>query len=336
MVSININRSDVIWNYLATFLKLASSTLLLPLILRKMPSEMVGIWSIFISITAFSSLIDFGFSPSFTRNVTYIFSGVSNLRINGIETVLKQNIEVDYGLLKGLLDAMRWLYLRMALGIFIILSTIGTIYISTVLHKYKGDISEIYLAWGLLCAITSYNIYTLYYDALLMGKGMVKISKQIVIFGNIIYLILSAVLLLLGYGIVAIILAQGCSVILIRWLSKRAFFTLSIKINLSIAKAYPKNLILKVISPNAFKIGLTTLGGVVAQRSSIIIGSLYLTLSDVASYAITTQLIAVLANLSVIYTYTYQPKISQLRIENNNYAIKNLYLKGISFFCFYS
>jgi O-antigen/teichoic acid export membrane protein len=71
-----INKTDVFWNYFATFLKISSSALLLPLILRMMPTEMIGIWTIFMTITALSSLLDFGFNPSFARNVTYVFSGV--------------------------------------------------------------------------------------------------------------------------------------------------------------------------------------------------------------------------------------------------------------------
>jgi O-antigen/teichoic acid export membrane protein len=67
---IQIGRKDIFWNYSATFLRIASSVLLLPLILRMMSSEMVGIWAIFMAITAFVGLLDFGFNPSFARNVT--------------------------------------------------------------------------------------------------------------------------------------------------------------------------------------------------------------------------------------------------------------------------
>ena len=98
-----ISKKDVLWNYAATFLKIAASVLLLPIILRRMPTEMVGIWSVFMTITAFSTLLDFGFSPSFTRNVTYIFSGVRTLQKKGFEVVDEQSASIDYGLLKGII-----------------------------------------------------------------------------------------------------------------------------------------------------------------------------------------------------------------------------------------
>lgn len=323
-----ITRTDVYWNYAATFLRIAAAALLLPFILRMMPAEMVGIWSVFMTITAFASLLDFGFSQSFTRNVTYVFSGVSNLKAQGFESVLNENQTIDYGLLKGMISAMRWIYLRTSIILFLILATIGTWYIHSLLHDYKGDTLEVYISWGILCTINTYNLYTLYYDSLLQGKGLIKRSKQIVIAGQTIYLIIASILIIAGFGLIAIVSAQASSVIIVRWLSHRSFFTYEIKQKLKETATRQKDEVLKAIYPNAFKIGLTSIGGFMVQRSAIIIGSMYLSLEEIASYGITMQLIAVVASLAGIYTSTYQPKIAQLRVEQNIPAIKELYIKG--------
>jgi O-antigen/teichoic acid export membrane protein len=325
---IQIGQKDIFWNYAATLLKIASSALLLPFILRIMPSETVGIWSIFMILSTFATLLDFGFSPSFARNVTYVFSGVRTLKVNGFESVTLENQTVDYGLLKGVISSMKWIYLRMSIILFLLFATIGTYYISSLLKNYKGNPSEVYIAWVILCLINTYNLFTLYYDSLLQGKGLVKKSKQIVIIGQSVYIVFAAILILEGYGLVAIISAQASSVIIIRWLSYHAFFTLDIKQKLADATARPQKEILKAIYPNAFKIGLTSLGGFMVQKSAIVIGSLYMTLEEIASYGISMQLITIIAGLSGIYIATFQPKIAQLRVENNGSAIKELYLKG--------
>ena len=95
-----IGRKDIYWNYAATFLKIASSVLLIPFILRMMPTEMIGIWTVFMTITSFTMLLDFGFNPSFTRNITYVFSGVSRLKTSGFDHISTIYQTVDYGLLK--------------------------------------------------------------------------------------------------------------------------------------------------------------------------------------------------------------------------------------------
>jgi O-antigen/teichoic acid export membrane protein len=333
-----IDKKDVFWNYGATFLKIASGTLLLPFILRMMPAEMIGIWAVFMTITAFTILLDFGFSSSFTRNVTYIFSGVKSLKIQGFETVLGERQNIDYGLLKGVIIAMRWFYLRIAISLFVFLVTFGTWYVYTLLQNYKGDPKEVYVAWIVLCLINTYNLYSLYYDSLLQGKGLIKRSKQIVIIGQTVYLGIAAILTLAGFGLIAIVAAQASSVIIIRLMSYYSFFTHDLQQKLNEVVSRHKKEILKAITPNALKIGVTSLGGFMALRSAIIIGSFYLPLEEIASYGITMQLIGVIAGLAGIYTATYQPKIAQLRVENNNAAIKELYLKGqvVLLFTFFS
>jgi O-antigen/teichoic acid export membrane protein len=325
---IQIGRKDIFWNYSATFLKIAASVLLLPLILRMLSSEMVGIWSIFMTITAFANLLDFGFSPSFTTNVTYVFSGVTKLKTKGFENISTKKQPIDYGLLKGVIRSMRWLYLRMALILFLILATVGSYYIYSVLQNYSGDKQEVYIAWIILCLINTYNIYTLYYDSLLQGKGLVKRSKQIVIVGQTVYLVIASTLIMFGFGLIAIVSAQASSVLLVRWLSYRSFYTVEIKKFIQLAIPRSQKEVLKAIYPNALKIGLTSLGAFMVLRSAMVIGSLHLSLAEIASYGITMQLISVIASLASIYTTTYQPKIAQLRVGQNNKAIKELYLKG--------
>ena len=323
-----IGRRDIYWNYLATFLRIASSALLFPFILRMMPSETVGMWTIFTTITAFGGLLDMGFNSSFARNVTYVFSGVRSLKVKGYESITDENKTVDYGLLKGVISAMRWFYFRIALVLFIFLATVGTYYVHTLLNGYHSSHQEVYIAWIILCLISTYNLFTLYYDALLQGKGLVKRSKQITIIGQGVYLIIAACLILFGFGLIAIVSAQASSVLIIRWLSYRAFFTKETKQNLNAATSRSVKDVFKVIAPNALKIGFTSIGGFLVQKSSTIIGSLFLTLSEIASFNITITLIGVIAGLAGIYTGTYQPKIAQLRVENNNDKIKELYLRG--------
>ncbi len=321
-----IARSDIIWNYAATFLKIGTSALLLPFILKMMPAETVGIWTIFMTITSFAGLLDFGFNPSFSRNITYVFSGVRILKVNGFSTADKKDNAVDYGLLKGVINVMRWFYLRVALILFILLITLGTYYIYTVLKSYNGSHSEVYISWILLCAISTYNLYTLYYESLLQGKGLIKRSKQILVAGQCVYFIIASTLILAGYGLVAIVSAQTSSVIIVRLLSYRSFFTNELKEKLSVAIPRRQKEILQAIYPNAMKVGLTSLGGFMVSRSAIVVGSLYLNLENIAAYGITMQLIAVIAAMASIYAGTYQPQIAYLRIENNRSAIKEIYL----------
>ncbi len=325
-----ISKVDVVWSFFATFFRVASTALLLPVILKLLPADEVGLWTIFMSVTFIVNLFDFGFSSSFSRNITYIFSGVKELKPEGFTTSVDQG-NVDYNLLKGAVDSMRWLYFRIALIALFLLATAGTWYLSLILRNYGGDKNSAYLAWGILCLINGWNLYTFYYDALLIGKGLIKRSKQIIVLAQVLFLIVAYILLTRGYGIVAIVSSQLVYVLVARVLAHRAFFKKELRQKLRNAGRHSRKEVLKAVYPNALKLGLTAVGGILITKSAVFIGSLYLPLKDIASYGITRQLLDILAGLSPIYVTTFLPLIAKCRIEGNLERIREIYVKGTFF-----
>jgi O-antigen/teichoic acid export membrane protein len=292
------------------------------------PQETVAIWSIFSTIIALTGLLDFGFNPSFARNVSYVVSGVKELKTTGYQTIESRDSEIDYSLFKGLINAMRWFYARIAFILFVFLITAGTYYIYTILKSYSGNHLEVYIAWVILCILNTYSLYTFYYDALMQGKGLIKRSKQIIITGQTVYLIVAVVMIVLHFNLIAIVSAQASSLLIKRILAYRTIYTAEFKCILRGIKTQSKKEILKPIYPNAVKMGITGIGGFLVTRSSIVVGSLFLSLEEIASYGITIQIIRIIASIAGVYFATYIPKITQYRVQNNNIAIKQIYLKS--------
>ncbi|MDR2361187.1 MAG: hypothetical protein LBD91_00450 [Prevotellaceae bacterium] len=326
--TINIGRKDVAWSYAATFLQIGVGIVLLPFILKIFSQETVAVWTIFLTVITLTGLFDFGFNPSFARNVSYVVSGVTELKKTGHLVVENRTGEIDYGLFKGMINAMRWFYARAACILFLLLATAGTYYIYTLLKTYSGNHMEVYIAWAILIAINSYSLYTMYYDSLMQGKGLIKRSKQIKVVGQSVYLILAVGLILLRLNLIAVVSAQAASIVIIRLLSYRAVYTDDFKRHLHQVTTRSRKEILSYIYPNAVKVGLTGAGGFLVLRSSTIIGSLYLSLGEIASYGITMQVLHIISAIGGVYLLAYQPKIVQYRVQNDHHAIKRLYLKG--------
>ena len=320
----NIGKKDFVWTFLDIFFKIGAGILLLPLILRKLPSETVGVWTIFTTITQLTGLFDFGFNSSFARNVAYVFSGVRSLKKEGYESV--DNVEsVDYGLLRGTIKAMRYFYSRMSVVLFVLFATVGTMYVYALTRDYVGDVREVYVAWVVVVLVNSYNLYTLYYESLLNGRGLIKQSQQIIFLGNFVYVLFAIVLILLGGGLVAVVSSQAISVFLVRYFSKRAFYTEDIKAKLLLVESVDYKKILSAISPNAIKVGLTSLGGFIINKSSVFVGSLFISLEMMASYGITVQLLTIIGTLGGIFTKVYMPKLFQWRVEGRNDLVKRTF-----------
>jgi O-antigen/teichoic acid export membrane protein len=310
--------------------------ILLPFILRVFPQETVAIWTIFTTIIALSGLLDFGFNPSFARNVSYVVSGVKELKVTGYQTVEGNTGEIDYSLFKGLINAMKWFYSRAAVILFVLLASAGTYYMHHVLKTYSGDHTEVYIAWVILVVINSYSLYTMYYDSLMQGKGLIKRSKQIQIIGQSIYLIVAVVLILLRFNLIAIVSAQVLSIIIRRILSYRAIYTVAFKQLLQRVKAQSRKEVLKPIYPNAVKLGLNNFVGFFVLRSLILIGAVIFSLNEMASYGITMQITGIISSIATVYFFTYIPKIAQQRIQGNTDGVKQHYLKSclLMFFTF--
>ncbi len=322
----NIGKRDLIWATLATLFRIGSGVLLFPMVLNMLPSETVGVWTIFTSVTMIIGIMDFGFSPSFARNVAYVFSGVRSLKKDGHEYVEDANIvDIDYGLLKRTIRAMQYFYSRMALILFAFLSVVGSFYIYTLMQNYAGNVIEVYLAWAIVCVVNSYNLYTLYYDALLSGRGLVKRKNQIVLIGNVSYLLLAVVLLLCGLGLVAIVSAQLLSVLMIRVLSRKSFYDKHIIESLAFVSDDGYREVLKAIMPNAIRLGLASVGGFLTFRLSTFVGPLYIPLSEMASFGITLQLLSVVSSLASLYTNVFLPKVFQWRVENNLFQVRKIF-----------
>lgn len=324
----HIGKKDIAWSYAGTFFTIGAGVILLPFMLNKLPSETIGIWTIFQTINMLIFMLDLGFKPSFARNLSYIFSGVKSLQKEGI-TQNPDIAEVDYSLLNGTLKAMKQLYTWFALIALVLLVTIGTAYIYFLLSKYNGDRADVVVAWILLVLINCYNIYTLYYEALLTGKGYIKESQQINIFGQLCYLVLSIMLIYCGFGLTAIVASQAISVVIRRILSYRVFYNADLKSHLENAGTQDSINILKAIYPNAIKSGLTSIGGFLVNKSSVFICSLFLPLPVTASLGITIQVLEILNRCGVVVYVSTLPKIAQFRVERNITELKRLYLYSV-------
>ena len=325
-----ITRIDAGWNMAATILRIASGVIILPLVLHLLPPEDVGLWSIFLSVGSMSYLLDFGFGQTFTRNIAYVFSGVKELKPSGYIPA-EEGAGVDYGLLGALIGAMRKYYRMVALGLFVFLATGGSWYLHSVLESYTGNVSAVFWAWGLYVLLMFYQLMTLYYDSLLLGRGMVRRMKQVVIVAQSSQIIVASAALLMGLGLMSMVLGQVASLALNRTLAHAVFFDKGLRSSLNVPRR-PVKEILSAISPNATKVGITSLGAFLVNRSAVFMGSLYLPLAEIGSFGITRQMTDLLAGVALIWFSTFYPKMIAMRVSDDLAGVKRIYIKCKIFF----
>lgn len=327
----HIGKKDIAWSYASTAITIGAGVILMPFILHRMSAETVGIWNIIQTVTFLVLMVDFGFRPSFSRSISYTFSGVRTFEKMGVRKV--ESNDVDYGLLADTIAVMRRLYRYMALGIFVLLLTAGTAYFHLLMSKYSGNQTDAWVAWGILVFISAFNLYTYYYDALLEGKGYVRQNRQIVIVGQTAYLLTAVMLIECGFGLSAIVAAQMLNIIIKRVLSYRVFYTTAMRAELSKHEATcspeRQRNILAALTPNAVRSGLTGLGGFVINKSAMFIGGAFLSLEVLAMYGLTLQCLDVLNKCGSVIYQAYIPRLAQARAHKDYKELGRIYRMNV-------
>ncbi|HBC28517.1 MAG TPA: hypothetical protein DC006_02320 [Prevotellaceae bacterium] len=321
----HIDRTDVAWSYVATIFQVGAGVFLLPAILHYMPQQTVGLWNVFLTVTSLVLLLDFGFRPSFARNVGYILAGVKELQVQGVCRADSES-PIDFGLLKSAICAMRKFYRIVSFTVLLILATAGTTYLWTIMRNYTESHTDAYMAWGLLCIANCYELYTYYYDALLLGKGYIKESQQITILSKCIYIGIAVPLVMMRMGLASLVAAQLLSTIIRRILAKKVYYTLDMRQQLERSSENQSQRVFASTMPNAVRVGLTYIGGFLVNKSTILMGSLYLTLSDVATYGITIQVMDVLTRCGLVCSMAYTPLIVKARTQGDMQVIRRMYI----------
>src|SRR5438552_4860384 len=112
-------QSAVAWSLAAAALRALGGVLVLPLMVRKVPSERLGLWYVFLSLQGIAALFDLGFSPAVTRAAGYLWGGAQQLKKFGVarvETDDRANAPPNYPLLASLVATMRLYYRFFGIG----------------------------------------------------------------------------------------------------------------------------------------------------------------------------------------------------------------------------
>lgn len=324
-MGIKISKNDILWNYLGTFMTLGSNIMLLPFLIFFLDSDSIGLWYVFLSVGGVVTLFDFGFNPTLARNVAYCWSGASELNKTGV--TFTTNNQPNIALLKRVISTCKKVYFIISLLALLVMVTIGTAYIIHVSNDINGDSHLI--AWFIFCFAVFINLYYGYYSTLLRGVGAISQFNIANIISRLLQLILSLTLLLLGMKIIAVALAYLLNGLVFRLLA-RVFFlkyeNIEELINeekLNVTKNDIKETF-NLIWHNAWRDGLVSVSIYLSSQASIIICSLYLSLTETGIYSISIQLVTAIATLSGALYNSYQPSLQSAYINNDTDLSKKI------------
>lgn len=302
-------------------LRLGSGLLLLPLLLRLLSVPDLGMYYVFLNLGALIPIIDFGFSLSVERNVSYAMRGATQLQRIGIQPLARKS-EPNAELLWHLLSATRFLYRNLALAALVLLATFGSFLIGLRVEETSSPFHT-WLAWFVAIGAAVLELYAGWWNVFLRGMNQVGLSARLAFFAYALKLGLSCGLLLLGGGLLSVPMASFVSSFVQRMLAR--WYCLRL-LGAPGYQTEPDQIrsVIATLWPNTWRLGLQLVTLYLSTNANALICLKFFGLSANAEYGLSVQIMAIIQGIGLVWTWVKFPLIGQLRIENNLSAVRRI------------
>lgn len=323
----------IYWGYLSSFVTLLAGVGLLPLITTKLSIDELVIYFIMQTFIMFISIVDMGYAPQLSKNITYIFSGAETIEISGIGIKNNKN-EINYKLLHLVSVSSNYFYYKLSIVTILIVGLIGFIYLQNVESSKKiGD--ELIYIWAVFTIAIYIGIKNANLIPYLNGKGLIIECRKITLVSKMAGFIVCCILLINDIGLLSVsILVLTTNIINVIY-ARKVIKNNNLSYLLEKKQKYNKNEykkeFLKILN-NSKLLGVYYLSNILMTRGPILIGGIYLTSENQASYSLLVQLLVVINTFSTILPTLLQTRISNLRVNNKKNEIKKIFSRCLLIF----
>jgi O-antigen/teichoic acid export membrane protein len=327
-----LHTSTVAWSWIANGLRLTIGVFLLPLVLHKLSTEELGMYMVLLQLVQLAPVIDFGFSPTIVRFVSYAMGGAETLQAHGYSKAT--TAAPNWRLLGQLFCTTRSLYRYMAVIVFVAVGAWGTYLVEMRVHDTPFP-TVTRVAWAITLIATVADIYSSWAVIFLRGMNEVLVSVQISVAASAAKFVLAAVLLLCGGGLVSLplgsLLGSVLQQILARWQCGKR-----LRGHLQPAEAHVwENL--RILWPTSWRLGVMTVSTCLTSQANTAICLKVLGLAGNAQYGLSTTLVGIISGMAMVWTTVKWQLIGQYRAQHDYEAMKRVlwprfWLQNLTFF----
>ena len=306
--------SPAMMTWLALAVRLGGFALLMPLVLANFTAAEVSVWLLFSAIASFQVVADFGFGPTFSREIAYGFAGHTMVEkdrpVAGLATAATPT-GPDWDAIASATAAMLWLYRRIALATFILLAVFGT-WATMVPIERVAQSHAAWVAWGIVTVTTATAIYGNAYSSFLIGANRIDLLKRLEIVVGGISLLVQLITLILDMGLLGFVLVAQIGLVVQVFVNRTLAFRLSGGRFGNAGQIANNKLVLRSMWPAAWR---TALGAVmsigIAQGMAIAMANL-LVAAEAASVQLGLRVMQIISQCSQVPFYTRIPELNRL------------------------
>lgn len=307
-------------------MSLSANIILIPALVYYLDGDKLGLWYIFGSIGSIAALFDFGFNVTFSRNITYCWSGIKSLQKDNV-IFNEEGSNVDYKLMKTVLTTCKRIYLILSGSALLFLLSCGTAYIIYISHNMDGY--EHIVAWVIYSFAVFMNLYFGYYASFLRGVGAISSANKNTIIARMVQITGTFIFLAGGLNLIGACIAYFLYGTVFRVLGRRKFYSyqnIGQKLE-EVTENTDQNDIKDVFNTvwhNAWKEGLVALSNYGSNQATTIICSIFLSLSETGVYSLGMQLATAVSAISATLWGAYQPQLQSAYVSQKTIEIKKI------------
>ncbi|MBM4148453.1 MAG: hypothetical protein FJ224_05365 [Lentisphaerae bacterium] len=306
--------SAAAWGLLSGVLRAGSVMALLPLILRLVPTEELGVWYVFLSLVSIPLVINDGFSTSMARAAAYLWAGADSLLTFGFSKPPENDTgpEPNRQAMAELLVALRFYYRAFATVCWIVLASAGTAWVWRVTSSIP-DSADLRTGWIVYITLFAWVFSGHQWPSLLSGINQVRRLHQIVVCSVVAYMLVTAAGLLMGFGVWALMAGNVAMELLYRFAARSAFRRYAGY--LPRVSGRPKWRLVAGLWPNAWRTAAHSFAAYMAMPALVLVSSAFLDLATTASLGLTVRMVSSLIALSAIWVHVKVPHMNILRVQ---------------------
>jgi O-antigen/teichoic acid export membrane protein len=315
----------------------AALVVLIPLLLKRFSVEEVNVWQLLSTMSLLVALVDFGFTPTFTRIIAFALCGATDFGTTRAVSVPESSVGrgPNWDGVARIVRTLRGLYLRMSLAL-VFLSVVGGTWAMGRSVGLLSDPGDGWIAWGITVAGGLLSFWNGTYISIIQGFNEVALLRRWEAIAALGSLGSSAVVILSGGGLVAIaVTTQAWAVFAVfrnRWLTR------------SLAEGRIRGIkggqidseIVDVAWPRTWRSGIGALVSVGITQLSGVAFAQFGSPSAVASYLLALRAASLLTQFSQAPFYSKLPVLARLRAQGEETLLVNTARKGMrwSYFLF--
>ncbi len=315
-----LTNSTVVWYWLYNSVRLMSAVILLPLVLRQLPTPELGMYYLLMSQVALAPLVDFGFGPTIGRFVSYAMGGAETIQAQGLAQPGKSHAP-NHKLVWELLAASRILYRYLTVALLVVAGTVGTLAVELRVNETASP-NLTRLAWAATLLTTLFDIYTGYWGLFIQSMNQVLVGVRIGLVAYLLRLVVTGALLVGGAGLLSMPLGTLVGTVVGRWWFRAKC------LQLLAGHPPPEKLDARktfaILWPNSWRTGVQAVAGYLTANGNTQICSYVLGLRATAQYGLSVQLIGVALGMASVWTAVKWPLVGQYMARHDYQTLRRV------------